>query len=309
MASLLGLILHKCNYSENPSSTKVKKQFYAEIKKKVYKMDFARNPAFVSAKGSSLSAFFQRKLQAGMTVEASVILPLCVCFLLNLASAIEMIRLHNNLQFAVWSTGSRIAALACEEEYPLPSLLTQFYVRCRIVDNLGEEYLDQSPLTYGSSGLWLLESDLAADTDELDFVITYQVSPFVSLAAFRPFRMANRCCVRLWNGYEIPVEEETNVVYVTEHGQVFHRDRNCTHLRLSIREINKESLDSARNRWGRRYAPCEKCAGGVMPTILYLTDEGDCYHYARECSGLKRTLHSISEDAAAAYRPCSRCGR
>lgn len=277
-----------------------------DVMKKI--RDCARVPKPVLARKSSLPAFFRKELRAGMTVEASVVLPLCICFLINLSGAIEMIRLHNNLQFALWNTGSRIAMLACEEEYPIPSLLTQLFVRGCITDCLGEEYLDQSPLTYGSNGLLLLESNLSGEENELDFVITYRTDSLIPLLGFPSFRMANRCCVRMWNGYEITPQEQTELVYVTEQGEVYHRSRECTYLRLSVRETLRERLESERNRQGSRYAACEKCAHGNMPAILYLTDEGDCYHYCRDCPGLKRTVTAIAKEAAGGYRPCSRCG-
>ena len=44
-----------------------------------------------------------------MTVEASIVLPLFLFFFLNLGCAIEMIRLHGNLQLALWQIGSKMA--------------------------------------------------------------------------------------------------------------------------------------------------------------------------------------------------------
>lgn len=298
MASLRKMIKTVVPIVKKPSSMFVTKQ-----------LDYARNSKQFSAKRPSLLIWLREKVEAGMTVEASLVLPLCLFFLMNLGSAIEMIRLHNNIQYAIWNTGSRMASLACEEDYPLPELLTEFYIRNRITDCLGEEYLDSSPLAKGSRGLWLLESDMADDSDELDIVVTYQVKSFLSLVGFRPFRMANRCCVRLWNGYELPVESaQEEKVYVTVNGEVFHRDRNCTHLQLSVRETTRIRLEEERNRWGQRYRPCEKCAVGEKPVVLYVTGEGDRYHYRKDCPGLKRTVIALAQEEAESYRPCSRCG-
>lgn len=298
MASLRKMVKKLILLVKNPSSILVMKQ-----------LNYARNSKHFSAKRPSLLIWLRKKAEAGMTVEASFVLPLCLFFLMNLGSAIEMIRLHNNIQYAIWNTGSRMAMLACEEDYPLPELLTQFYIRSRITDCLGEEYLESSLLAKGSRGLWLLESDMAGDSDELDIVVTYQVKSFLSMVGFRSFRMANRCCVRLWNGYEIPVESgQEEMVYVTVHGEVFHRDRNCTHLRLSVRETTRARLDEERNQWGQQYRACEKCAMGEAPVVLYVTGEGDRYHYRKDCSGLKRTVIAVAPDEAEGYRPCSRCG-
>lgn len=251
-----------------------------------------------------------RKVQAGMTVEAAVALPICLLFLMNLGYAVEIIRLHNNLQFALWDVGSRIAMYGCGQgEDSISVLVTDFYIGNRLRNSLGEDYLDGSPLVQGSKGLRLWETGLSDTGNELDITLTYQVGPLSSLAGFQSFHMANCCYVRLWNGYDVTgASEVTTYVYVAENGVVFHRDRNCTHLQLSVRGIAREELEGLRNQWGQRYSACEKCGRGEMPNILYVTEEGHCYHYREDCSGIKRTVTSLTPEEAAGYPPCSRCG-
>lgn len=281
-----------------------------KIKKKPKIID--ENPSPTRRPIKRLSQFipFFVELAAGMTVEAAVVLPLCLMFLMNLGSAVEMIRLHNNLQLALWDTGGSLALYGYEQGgSDLSSILSAFYVRNRLVDSVGEEYLDNSPLVYGSRGLLLLESEMLKAEDELDITVTYGVGPMSSLAGFWRFRMANRYCVHLWNGYAIPeTPEVTELVYVTVNGEVCHRDRDCTYLRLSIRETSRWRIEEERNQWGRKYSACEKCAAGTMPETLYVTGEGDRYHYRSDCSGLKRTVISLMPEEAAGYRYCSRCG-
>lgn len=285
--------------SQKPSSADYDKQ-----------KDFARNPVKKPVKRSSLFFLFCKKVRAGMTVEAAVVLPLCLLFLMNLGYAVEIIRLHNNLQFALWDAGSRIAAYGCGQgEDSISALVTDFYISNRLRDSVGEDYLDSSPLVQGSRGLQLWQTGLSDTGNELDIKLTYQVGPMFFLAGFQPFRMVNRCYVRLWNGYDITGAPETVAyVYVAENGVVFHRDRDCTHLRLSVRSIGSGELENLKNRWGQRYGACEKCGKGELPGTLYVTEEGHCYHYREDCSGIKRTVTSLTLEEAADYPPCSRCG-
>lgn len=261
-------------------------------------------------KKPSLLILLFRSVRAGMTVEAAIVLPLCLIFLMNLGCAVEMIRLHNNLQLALWDTGSRLSLYGCEQGgNTLASVVSGFYVRNRVVDYVGEEYLDDSPLVGGSSGLRLWESDMLKQGDELDITLTYAVGPMISLVSFRGFRMANRYTVHLWNGYEIPEKtEEDEVVFVAENGQVCHKDRNCTYLQLSVYGISKESIETERNQWGSRYNACDKCAKGQRPDTLYVTEEGTRFHYRVDCPGLKRTVYSLKAKETADYPYCSRCG-
>ncbi len=242
-------------------------------------------------------------------MEAAIVLPLCLVFLMNLGCAIEMIRLHNNLQLALWDSGSGIALYGYEQgDNGVASLASTIYVKSKVKIYLGEGYLDTSPLIKGSDGLCFWEGEMLQG-DLLDIKLTYGVKPMISLVGFSKFRMANRFYVHLWNGYEISNrKEQTVMVYVAENGSVCHKDRECTHIRLSIRQILHGQLVSARNQWGSKYAACEKCVVGQRPDILYITDDGQCYHYWESCPGLRRTVRALTLEEAAGYPYCSRCG-
>lgn len=294
---------------------------------------FAQNltkSAHIPIEKTSLSAFLTRKLRAGMTVEAAVALPVFLFFLLNLSCAIEMIRLHGNLQMALWETGHRLSVygyalsdeklcgvMEAEDEDPWWKEMTgiafsYIYIKNQIVDYLGEEYLEASPLSHGADGLQFWESEVLRHNDEMAVTLTYSVSPWCSLTGFLPFRMANRYYAHIWNGYDIAGnsgenEEELVMVYVAETGKVYHRDPNCTHLCLSIQEITAGTQGNYRNGNGGKYSECEKCRGGAVSGVYYIAREGDCFHYSRDCSGLKRTVFSVLLKDAENYSPCSRC--
>lgn len=256
--------------------------------------------------------FFRRHLDAGMTVEAALVLPLCLFFLLNLGYALEMIRLHNNLQLALLETGNKVALYGSGlGGNDAASLGSGVYVYGGLTNYLGAAYLDNSPLTYGSRGLQLLESKMLTSGDELDITLTYSVSPMTKLMGFGNFRMANRYRAHLWNGYDISVADGIDErVYVAENGEVWHKERSCTYLQLSIRQVRGTEIEKERNQWGRHYNACQICAGGVEPEMLYVTLDGNSYHYRRDCPGLKRTVRSLTREAAEkeGYRRCSRCG-
>lgn len=294
--------------------------------KRIPILDFARNSekTYSSlAKVSSLPTPLFKKLKAGMTVEASIVLPLFLFFFLNLGSALEMIRLHGNIQLALWRTGSELAVYGyAVDRGGTPegtqddwwtrlsgAAFSSVFVKARLVNLLGEEYLDNSPLADGTGSLMLWESRLFGEGDTIDLIVTYSVAPWSRAVGFLPFRMTNRYYAHIWNGYAIPENpQDRELVYVAETGQVFHITRDCTHLRLSVRQIGAGELKNARNQYGKKYTFCEKCARGGRVEIIYITDEGDRYHYKRGCPGLKRTVRSMpKEDARKRYRPCSRC--
>ena len=273
-----------------------------------------RTLKYCSIERISLFAFLTKRIDAGMTVEAAVVLPLMLYFLLNLSCAIELIRLHGNLQLALWEVGSRLAVYGYAlEDSEVASLFTGFYIRNQVVEYAGKEYLDNSPLKNGSQGISMWESDIFSSEDELDVIVTYSVVPWSGLAAFSSFRMANRYYAHIWNGYDIPndpeqSEQELDIVYITENGTVYHEDRNCTYLMLSVREVSRSVAETAVNQWGKKYSPCEKCKPDSINLTLYITEEGERYHSDRNCSGLKRTVFSVLRSRAVGYRACNRCG-
>ena len=286
----------------------------------------------------SLSAFWKCCVGAGMTVEAALVLPLFLFFFVNMGSAIEMIRLHGNLQLALWDAGNQMCVYghAAEEADVIDSsveeddrtwlqeigdiALTYTYVKGQVVDFAGQEYLNESPLSYGVDGLQFWESDVAVESDSavsgdvLDIVMTYQVEPVFEIPFVRPFRMSNRYYGRLWTGYDVGADSGNDVLqevaYVAENAQVYHVRSDCTHLKLSIREVSLVEALSARNENGGKYTECSKCDESEMRGMVYIARDGDFYHKNRGCSGLKRTIYTMTiEQAKTKYRRCSRCAQ
>lgn len=260
-------------------------------------------------------------VKASMTVETALVLPLFCFFMIHMGSAIEMIRLHGNLEVALWDAGRQVGIYGGlldegqnadgEEENSEDRLgtvaISYSYVKNQIRNQLGEEYLEQSPLEHGIDSLQFLES--RTEDDICEIVVTYGISPLTEALEFRKFRMANRYYGHLWNGYEIPgTEDAEEYVYVTEGSEVYHTSSECTHLRLSIRWVEEADIPKG-------YHPCEKCMGQKKEDTVtedagyYICTEGECYHRRRDCPGLRRTVFRIARKDAGSYRECNRCGK
>lgn len=287
----------------------------------------------------SLPAFLNKKLAAGMTVEAALVLPLFIFFFVNLGCAMEMIRLHGNLQLALWNVGNRmcIYGYAAEQADEINHTvsestkenhewwntladiaLTGIYVKNQVVHYVGESYLEASPLSNGTGSLQFWKSEILGKEDSVvsgdvvDIILTYQVSPWLDIPFVKPFRMSNRYYGRQWTGYDVTSnvsgdQNAQDVVYITQNGSVYHESLECTHLKLSIQEVSLEEAKTARNESGGRYQECAKCKNKAFQGTVFVGRDGDCYHYDRECSGLKRTIYTITRQQASGYRPCSRC--
>ncbi len=262
-------------------------------------------------------------LPGSMTVEAALIVPLFLFFFLNLCSILEMVRLHGNIQMALWETGRQTAVysylygeLDGEEERRQTilklggTLLTDFVLQSSIVHYLGEDYLDSSPLVYGSRGLSLLESSFPDQGDVVDIKVTYEVAPWLKIGGFPITRMSNRYYGRAWTGYELTNDsQETELVYVTAHGTVYHVTLDCSYLKRTIQEKKLWEIPQCRNAAGGNYYLCELC-GRISNNseVVYITMNGNRYHVTKDCQALKRTVQSMPrKEAMERYAPCGRC--
>lgn len=295
----------------------------------------AENSAHYVCSVKRISLFISklRWVKGSMTVEAAVVLPLFLFFFLSLGTAIEMIRLQNNMDFALCDVGRRLSVYGYalvgtgksevigedaelgEAEWlsELKDLAFSYtYVKKELVDYLGKEYLEASCIVDGVSGIHFFESEIFGEQDCFEIVATYRVAPFGELMGVRGFRMANRYYGHVWNGYEIPLEEsktEQDLVYVTEYGEVYHEDEMCSHLFLSVRQVGLQEAYESRNSNGAKYKLCESCEKLDINGMVYITEDGERIHYKRDCAGLKRTIYAITRKEAEGYASCSRCAK
>ena len=95
-------------------------------------------------------------------------------------------------------------------------------------------------------------------------------------------------------------------VYVTENGQVFHTDIDCTYLLHQIRTANINDVSQLRNDAGARYYKCSKCDGNS--DTIYYTPYGRRYHTTSTCEVLQRNVTSIKREIAEkTMRCCIKC--
>ena len=144
------------------------------------------------------------------------------------------------------------------------------------------------------------------DESHIQAQVTYQVSFPFGYFGKQKVTLSNRCRMRRWSGNQggNGSSKKQEWVYITPTDTVYHRTRVCTHLKLSIR-----SVSSANQKELKKYAACGHCTKGQKKgTIVYITEEGDCYHYAVNCSGLKRTIYMVPKKETNGRPACLRCG-
>ena len=295
-----------------------------EIKNKTRKLKTIKlcNKKIFILKGMLLRAKKGKRLSsaASITVEASLVLPLFIFFFVNILGAFDILKLQCDMEAALHQTGSEIMESAGilrhikegEEPGVIKGALSAAYAGKRVRDYLGEEYLDNSCVVNKSSGLSFAESAFLSDGDIIDIVASYKVHPILGIVEFTNFPMESRFYGHAFTGYNGDAKaedssKEEEMVYVTEHGSVYHRSLSCSHLNFSVRTVDFKNVSSQRNVDRCKYYQCEYCKKATGGTV-FITDYGNRYHTNVNCSGLKRTIFTIPISQAHGKGPCSECG-
>ncbi len=145
---------------------------------------------------------------------------------------------------------------------------------------------------------------------EIELSETYAYRLSVSLVPLPAMVMTNRVQVHSWVGMEREEVQDAaeEMVYVSESGSVYHTNPQCSYVELSISQAAGADVESLRNQYGAKYAPCESCSKGMPPAeIVYITGQGTRYHNLISCSRLKRTVWLIPLSETRGRPLCSRC--
>ena len=257
----------------------------------------------------------QRKkcfLKGSMTVEAALLLPLCMFLILNLAGVMELLRLHGKLTWALWNVGNQMTVIGAAVpggEIELPDWsISYLLVNERVKKLLGTEYLETAPLRYGAVGLNYLRSEYVTDEECLDIIVTYEVENVFPLGLYSYRRMWNRYYSRCWSGYDVTRGEGARYVYVSPEGEVFHVDPECSYLFHRVNRIASDGIGQIQTQDGEQYEICKLCEKEPATEWVYYTEEGEKYHLISDCSAIFKNIQRILWYEGLPYRECSRCG-
>ena len=234
------------------------------------KSDIINNPKNIKI---SRRTFFltPSEYQASMCLEASLSFSFFLIFFVNILSIITLFSTYTENMACLQQQGKKAAAYA-----------------------------------------YITESTLGSHEEIIRLQKNIKIQFPIGIMGESKYRMAVQCVVKPWTGYDVSNiknrEEEDSIVYMTEYGSVYHKNRACTHLVLSIRAVGFADVNEKRNDEGELYEACEYCGEEGMVTIVYVTSYGNKYHTTTKCQGLKRTIKTIPLSEVKGVSPCQKCG-
>ncbi len=243
--------------------------------------------------------------KASITVEASFVISIFFLAVMCVVCLFEVSALQLNIKSALHSAGKEIAEEAYMKPFFFPDRLEN-----RIVELIGKQRLDTSLVRGGSYGLDCSGTKTYFGSTIMDLCVYYQIE--IPVLIFRIPVIAREEIIRIkgWSGEDVNFadSEKQQMVYVTEHGQVYHQELTCTYLDLAIHSVFYEQITNLRNENGAKYYACERCAEKKdTMKVVYITNQGIRYHESLACSGLKRKIYMVPLSEVNGIGGCSKC--
>ena len=244
-------------------------------------------------------------LKGLMTVEAAVAGWIFLLAVLSIISIVQVFGVYACVRQSMMNTVNMVSVLGVHGN--ADALMYVTFDAEKNKDNIWINYVDG-----GTEGISLFGSRIDEETGDIYMRAHYDFKPVICLIPGSSIDVRHFVHGKLWTGYH---KKESSgdghnsaeeVYYVADYESVYHTSAQCTHLLLSISMVDLSDIYNMRNNRGGLYTPCEKCSPSDGNLQVFVTDTGNRYHSSLNCSGLKRSVHQVSD--VRELKKCSRCG-
>lgn len=252
--------------------------------------------------------------KGSLTVEAALVLPLCISAAVFLCGIFRAVSSYEQVDSALCQAVRQLEAASIKDEDTGTARAYAYFL-----ESCAESSSKLSAVSGGAYGV-VISCSMDGKTGAVTLDAVFKLNFPGILLPDRGITVSDRVTGRKWRGADGLTDpgssgtaetEEKITVYITENQSVYHVNRDCTHLKLTVAKVPAGTADAAVNIYGAHYRPCDKCSNGsAMNPYVYIAAEGDCWHNSGSCSGLKRSITEISLEEAEeiGLSPCLRCG-
>lgn len=241
-----------------------------------------------------------------ITVEASIVVPLFLFFMLAVGRLAMLLFAEAHIHQSLAEAANDTARYCYLEKKLSPDNQAGVLINLAVLIKQFHTYLGDDPyvehtIKNGKTGIILsIKQDSGNEKifiARADFFAGFEIPIFGKYY----IRVTDVVKEKAFVGYERG-ENQDRYVYVTPNESVYHSRRSCSHLSLSISQINELQKGS--------YIPCGFCGKEqAVSGAFYVAKTGNVYHSRADCSGLKRTVRRVRLEEAGGLAPCQRCGR
>ncbi len=243
--------------------------------------------------------------KGSITLEAALVVPIFFFAMLCLVYLMEITAIQTTVRAALHSVGKELAKEAYTDRF-----LSGNEVEEKLRQQIGTDRLNRSMIVGGSRGLCCEESSMNPASAEMELVVDYELEIPVLLLRLPVLSRREALRVKGWTGYVtgLDIGDRETYVYITDYGLVYHKEKDCTYLELSIKSVSADEIEDLRNLSGGKYYPCSSCKKKVEHSAkLFVTDYGERYHTSLECGKIKRNVYAVPLDEVYILGGCSKC--
>ncbi len=199
--------------------------------------------------------------------------------------------------------------------------IDSLYFSNRLSSHLEDMAIVQHCIDGGYDGILFYGSSIFDEEECVTITLTYRVKFPVFQRILPKLPVIQTVRMRSFNGFAVESkaqiiedengneEEKEELVYITENGDVYHTNKSCTYLKISVAQCSSMSIASRRNNNGAKYYACERCFNqkDAIPSTVYITSNGNRYHKNASCTAISRKVLTVPLSEVASRRLCKRC--
>lgn len=284
------------------------------------------------------------KEKASLTVEAALVLPIFLYFIIAFLYIIQILFLQEQIQTAITKMSLSLSKSAYiyddfadvgdilnfddtifEDEFDFSlremadSVVQGALIKAYAGTCFNEKHINLGLIHNGFDGISFYGSRVLDEDKCIDIIVRYQVRIPIKFFILEEMSLMQRVRVRAWTGLEVEalystVENQDNndsddIVYITETGTVYHTNKTCSHIKLSVQPVVGIPT-GLKNMNGSTYKACERCCGSKLDLLAtyYITQEGTRFHTISTCSSIKRSVKEVKlSTVQGSMLPCKRC--
>ncbi len=270
--------------------------------------------------------FYASLKKASYTIEAAVIMPLFITLMVFGMFLFRLLEVQSGVQQSI-DAASRTMAVSLGNlandgksdkdvdtngnDPTIKGELSEAVLLASTIALSGVEIAEHNvPIQFVDGGvLGFNFTNTNVDGNYVDIQVEYQLTFPVGLLGNYTYDVSQRARTRKWVGFDkYENTTDSRYVFVTEKGEAYHMNYNCTYLNPSVHRLPIEELNSARNKGGAKYYQCKRCKGKVTKGFVFITDYGTACHGDINCTEIKHNIRKVLyEEVKDTMRPCSKC--
>ncbi len=152
------------------------------------------------------------------------------------------------------------------------------------------------------------------DEEEITLYRNYFMKMECPVLSLVKLKLKQGVYMRRFTGVDyISDEEDSEIVYITANGSVYHRNSACTYIKVSTEKVLYSDIGYKRNKSGSKYRRCTKCIGKNYDItgpdkVVYISRYGNHYHITDTCTAISRNVMAVKLNEVYDRRVCSKCG-